>query len=600
MKNKQTATSNNKEKRPDSDLDLALKQIRHSFFTLGIYSFFSNILMLAAPIYMLAVYDIVMPSKGLDTLFVVTLVILVFFIGGAVLDHVRSKVMLHISQKLDASLNKRIFDAAFDMAAKYPAKAGAQPLRDFNTIKTFLTGPGAISFFDAPWFPIYIAIMFAFDHVYGFYGLGATAVIILLTYLNERATKKGLEASNGMFQKSISHFDNTVRNVEVVEAMGMRRPLFKRWMQHHHKFVQTHIEASSTASAYSNASKSFRMMSSSLMYGVGAILAINGSISPGMIIAGAVLLGRALAPISQLVATWKSFSSARYSYKKLNQMLLEFQEHQAKLTLPDPQGLLEMENVILAPPLSKTPILKGISLRIEPGKTVGVIGPSAAGKSTLAKALVGIWHPLSGHVRIDGADIPQYNRDELGVHIGYLPQDIELFEGTIAENIARFREEDPARIIEAAKLSGTHELIVRLPHGYETRIGPGGVNLSGGQKQRIGLARAVYGLPKILILDEPNSNLDDAGEYALMMAIQTLKQKGSTIVFITHRQNLLALADNIAVIQEGRLALYGPKEKVIEALKGGRENSTPSQAGNRPPSTANTNNQTEPEGNSDV
>lgn len=573
----------NRNSRPESDLEKALKQIRRSFLTIGVYSFFINILMLAAPIYMLAVYDIVMPSKGLDTLFVVTLVILVFFIGGAVLEFVRSRVMLHISQKLDASLNKRIFDAAFDLAAKYPGKAGSQPLRDFNTIKSFLTGPGAIAFFDAPWFPIYIAIMFAFDHVYGFYGLGATAIILLLTLLNERATKKGLERSNDMFQKSINHFDNAVRNVEVVEAMGMRRPLFRRWMEKHHSFIQTHVEASSTAAAYSNASKSFRMMSSSLMYGVGAILAINGSISPGMIIAGAVLLGRALAPISQLVATWKSFSSARVSYRKLNDLLLEFQESQEKLSLPDPHGRIDMENVVLAPPLAEKPVLKGISLAIEPGDTVGIIGPSAAGKSTIAKAIVGVWHPMSGHVRIDGADVRQYNRDELGQHIGYLPQDIELFEGTIAENIARFREEDPAKIIEAAKLSGTHDLIVRLPHGYETRVGPGGVNLSGGQKQRIGLARAVYGLPRIVILDEPNSNLDDAGEYALMMAIHLLKQRGSTVVFITHRTNLLSLSDKIAVVRDGVVAMYGPKNQVLQALAG-QQNPSP-QSVNKKPAT---------------
>jgi PrtD family type I secretion system ABC transporter len=552
--------------RARSDLEKALKSIRGSFWTIGVYSFFINILMLAAPIYMLAVYDIVMPSKGLDTLFVVTLVILVFFIGSAVLEYVRSRVMLHISKKLDASLNKRIFDAAFDLAAKYPGKAGPQPLRDFNTLKSFLTGPGAVAFFDAPWFPIYIAIMFAFDHVYGFYGLGATVIILLLTWFNERATKKGLERSNEMFQKSLNHFGNSVRNVEVVEAMGMRRPLFRRWMEKHHEFMQTHIESSSTAAAYSNASKSFRMMSSSLMYGVGAILAIGGHISPGMIIAGAVLLGRALAPISQLVATWKSFSAARIAYHKLNDLLLEFDEHHEKLSLPDPHGRIDLENVVLAPPLAEKPILKGVSLVIEPGDCVGIIGPSAAGKSTIAKAMVGVWHPNSGYVRIDGADIAQYNRDELGQHLGYLPQDIELFEGTIAENIARFRDEDPARIIEAAKLSGTHDLIVRLPHGYETPIGPGGIALSGGQKQRIGLARAVYGLPKILILDEPNSNLDDAGEYALMMAIRTLKQQGSTIVFITHRQNLLALADKIAVVKDGVIAMYGSRDQVLQAL----------------------------------
>ena len=558
--------SANKKAQGYSDLEKALKKVRSSFISLGIYSFFLNILMLASPIYMLAVYDIVMPAKSMDTLFVVTLVILIFFVGMAVLEYVRSRIMIHVSNKLDSYLNERVFNAAFDLAAKYPGKASAQPLRDFNTIKTFLTGPAAFAFFDAPWFPIYIAIMFAFDPVYGLYGIGATVIIIILTVLNEKATKKGLEHSNAMYQKSINHFNNAVRNVEVVEAMGMRRPLFKQWNQKHFEFLKTHTEASNTASIYTNASKTFRMMSSSLMYGVGALLAINGSISPGMIIAGAVLLGRALAPISQLVSTWKSFSSARLSYKKLNDLLNEFEEPKEKISLPAPKGKVTMENVVVIPPLAEKPVLKGISLNIEAGESVAIIGPSAAGKSTIAKAAVGVWRPASGHVRIDGADISQYNKDELGEHIGYLPQDIELFEGTIAQNIARFREEDPNKIIEAAKLSGTHDLILKLPHGYETKVGPGGSSLSGGQKQRIGLARAVYGMPKIVVLDEPNSNLDDAGEYALMMALRILKQKGSTIIFITHKKNLLALADKIAVVQDGNIKLFGPKDQVIAAL----------------------------------
>lgn len=564
--------SNNKKKEGYSDLEKALKKVRSSFITIAIYSFFLNILMLASPIYMLAVYDIVMPAKSVDTLFVVTLVILIFFIGIAVLEYVRSRIMIHISNKLDSCLNKRVFNAAFDLAAKYPGKANSEPLRDFNTIKTFLTGPAAFAFFDAPWFPIYIAIMFAFDSVYGFYGIGATIIIITLTILNEKATKKGLEHSNAMYQKSINHFNNAVRNIEVVEAMGMRRPLFKQWMEKHFEFLKTHTEASNIASIYTNASKTFRMLSSSLMYGVGALLAINGSISPGMIIAGAVLLGRALAPISQLVSTWKSFSAARISYKKLNDLLNEFEEPKEKISLPAPKGKVTMENVVVIPPLAEKPVLKGISLNIEAGESIAIIGPSAAGKSTIAKAAVGVWKPVSGHVRIDGADISQYNRDELGEYIGYLPQDIELFEGTIAQNIARFREDDPSKIIEAAKLSGTHDLILKLPHGYETKVGPGGSSLSGGQKQRIGLARAVYGIPKIVVLDEPNSNLDDAGEYALMMALRILKQKGSTVIFITHKRNLLALADKIAVVQDGTIKLLGPKDQVIAALSQGNAN----------------------------
>lgn len=564
-----------KEKKAYSDLEKALKKVRGSFITVGVYSFFINILMLAAPIYMLAVYDVVMPAKGLDTLFVVTLVILVFFIGGAILEYVRSKVLIHVSNQLDAALNKRIFDATFDLAAKHPGKAGAQPLRDFNTIKTFMTGPAAFAFFDAPWFPIYISIMFAFDPIYGIYGIIATSIILLLTFMNERATRKGLEHSNAMFQKSVSHFDNAIRNVEVVEAMGMRRPLFKRWMEKHYEFVKTHSEASGTAAFYSNASKSFRMMSSSLMYGLGAILAISGHISPGMIIAGAVLMGRALQPIAQLVGTWKSFSAARVSYRKLNELLLEFESHAEKTSLPAPEGELKFENVVVIPPLAEHPVLKGINLHIQPGEVVGIIGPSAAGKSTLAKTSVGVWPVANGTVRIDGADIRQYEKDALGEHIGYLPQDIELFEGTVAENIARFRQEDPQKIIEAAKLSGTHDLIVHLPHGYDTPVGPGGAALSGGQKQRIGLARALYGSPKIIVLDEPNSNLDDAGEYALMMAIRQLKERGATLLFITHKRNLLALADKIAIMQDGAIKHFANREEILALLSQAQQKSKP-------------------------
>ena len=555
-----------------SELEKALKKVKSSFIAIGVYSFFLNILMLSSTIYMLAVYDVVMPSKSLDTLLVVTLVILIFFVGMALLEYVRSKIMLHVSNKLDALLNRKIFDATFELAIRNPGKANAAPMRDFNTVKQFLTGSAVFAVFDAPWFPIYLAIMFVFDPVYGFYGLGATAIIIILTILNGKATKKGLEHSNNMYQKSVEHFSNTVRNVEVVEAMGMKRALFKKWMEKHFEYIETHTQASSVAAMYNNASKTFRMMASSLMYGVGALLAIGGHISPGMIIAGAVLLGRALAPISQLVASWKTFSSARISYKRLNELLLEFDEIEERISLPEPEGKIEFQNIVVVPPLAQKPVLKNISFTINPGESVGVIGPSAAGKSTLAKAAVGVWPVVNGSVRIDGADIKHYNRDELGEHIGYLPQDIELFEGTIAENIARFRSEDPQKIIEAAKLSGTHDLILNLPNGYESRVGPGGASLSGGQKQRIGLARAVYGMPKMVILDEPNSNLDDAGEYALMMALRVLKQRGTTLLFITHRKNLLALADKIAVVKDGMLSLYGPRDEVLTALSPNAQN----------------------------
>jgi ATP-binding cassette subfamily C protein EexD len=558
---------NTASKEVQSDLQLALKNMRKIFVSLAVYSFFLNILMLVAPFYMLVVYDIVMPSNNLNTLYLVTGITIVFFIGMWILDFVRSKLMIYASNKLDMVLNKRLFESTFDLAAKHPDKANTQPIRDFSNIKNFLGGNAVFAFFDFPWFPIYIALLFAFDTVYGLYGLVATALLIFITWLNEVKTKKGLEESNAEYRKALNFFDNNIRNVEVVKAMGMKKNLHRIWMEKYNNYLMTHSKASATASVYSNASKSLRMMASSMMYGVGALLAIIGSISPGMIIAGAVLLGRALQPITQMTGTWKSFNSARISYRKLNELLIEFPEEKEKISLPDPEGTIRFENVVVKPPMAENPVLFGINLQIDKGTVVGVIGPSAAGKSSLAKTIVGVWEPASGNIRIDGADVHQYNSDVLGEHLGYLPQDIELFEGTIAENIARFQEgaEDDA-VIEAGKLSGTHELILNLPHGYETRVGPSGMSLSGGQKQRIGLARAIYGNPKIIILDEPNSNLDEAGEYALMVAIRTMKEKGSTVVFITHKKNILNLADKLVVMEKGQVKLYDETEAVISAL----------------------------------
>jgi len=554
-------------KKDKSDLQNALKDMKKIFISVGIYSFFLNLLMLAPPFYMLVVYDIVMPSKNIDTLILVTGIGIMFFVGMWILEFVRAKILIYASNRLDLIMNKRIFNTTFDLASKYPNRANIQPFRDFTTIKNFLGGNAIVAFFDFPWFPLYIAIMFAFSPIYGLYGLGATAIIILLTFLNEKATKEGLEASNEEYQKAVGFFDNNIRNVEVVKAMGMKENLHHIWMDKYNKYLMTQTKASQTASFYSNASKSFRMLSSSLMYGVGALLAIAGLISPGMIIAGAVLLGRALQPISQVIASWKSFTNAKMAYHKLNDLLLEFPEEEDKLVLPEPKGIIRFEGVVTIPPLGEKAVLKGISLQINSGEMVGIIGPSAAGKSSFVKCAVGVWTPSGGNIRIDGADIAQYDTVQLGKHIGYLPQDIELFEGTIAQNIARFNSDaSDEDIITAAKLSGTHELILNLPNGYGTRVGVSGMSLSGGQKQRIGLARAMYGNPKMVILDEPNSNLDDAGEYALMMALRVLKDRGVTVLFVTHKTNLVGLADKLILMQDGLVTKYDYTQKVIDAL----------------------------------
>jgi len=560
---------NNKSKEYKDELREALKKFKKTFVQIGIFSFFINLLVLVAPFYMLAVYDVVMPSKSIDTLIFVTLIAIIFFVGMGLLDYVRNKILIIIANRMDASINEKIYNAAFELALKYPGKNTSQPFNDLQKIKTFLSGNAILSFFDIPWFPIYIGIMFLFDPIYGLYGIGATIIILTLTYINSFVTKKHIEHSLKAKSKSDAFLTNQLRNAEVVEAMGMRKALFKKWMKHYYDFLKTNTEAGSKSSFYTNTSKTFRMLSSSMMYGVGATLAILGHISPGMIIAGAVLLGRALAPITQLTATWKIFVEAKVAYRRLNELLNEFPDNNQKLSLPEPKGRIDLKGVVTIPPMSKNPVLKNVNMTILPGECIGLIGPSGSGKTSLAKTILGLWPVAAGEVRIDGAEISQYNREELGKHIGYLPQDIELFEGTVAENIARFQEADPEEIIEAAQMAEVHELILKLPNGYETKIGPGGANLSGGQKQRIALARALFRKPKIIILDEPNSNLDDIGEQALLKSLQKLKGH-STIIIISHKVNILQITDKLAVLKDGVLTLYGPRQAVLEKLSKGK------------------------------
>jgi len=551
----------------EDEIKKVLSKFKKTFIHVGIFSFFINILVLAAPFYMLAVYDIVMPAKSIDTLILITAIITIFFFGMGILEYIRNKVLIIVSNKMDAMINERVYNAAFELSLKYPSKNNIQPINDLNKIKTFLSTNAILSFFDIPWFPIYISIMFVFDPIYGLSGITAAITIVALTYANSWVTKKHIEHSMKAKSKSDAFLMNQLRNSEIVEAMGMRKPLFKKWMKHHYDFLKSQTVAGSKSAFYTNLIKTVRMYSSSMMYGVGALLAILSHISPGMIIAGAVLLGRALAPISQLAATWKYFVEAKVAYKRLNSLLNEFAEQKQKLSLPEPKGRIDIVGVVTIPPLSKNPILKNINLTIFPGECVGIIGPSGSGKTSLAKTILGVWQPASGEVSFDGASISQYNREELGKHIGYLPQDIELFEGTVAENIARFQQADPKEIIEAAQLAEVHEMILKLPDGYETKIGPGGTNLSGGQRQRIALARALFRKPKIIILDEPNSNLDDIGEKALLKALQKLKAK-STIIIISHKVNILQITDKLAVLKDGVLTMYGPRLQVLNALKG--------------------------------
>jgi ATP-binding cassette subfamily C protein EexD len=414
--------------------------------------------------------------------------------------------------------------------------------------------------------PIYIALMFLFSPWFGWFAIFAVIVSMTLTFINEKRTKKRLEESNRHFQSSQAFIQTSLRNSEIIEAMGMHENVRNRWYGRYVSFLNEQSRASDESGLWSNASKTTRMFMQSMVLGLGGYLAIIGDITPGMMIAGSIIMGRALAPIDLMTSTWKQFVSARMAYGRLGELLEEFPEAVKPTALPVPRGFIDVESIIVIPPSAKAPSVKGVSMSILAGETVGIIGPSAAGKSSLARAILGVWPCVNGKVRIDGAEISHYDRAVLGSYIGYLPQDIELFDGTISENIARYEEPKPEMVVEAAQVAGVHEMILQLPQGYDTPIGPGGIALSGGQRQRIGLARAIYGYPKIIVLDEPNSNLDDAGERALVSAILELKKRSTTVILVTHRPSILGITDKIAYMREGQLHLYGTRDEVLAAL----------------------------------
>ena len=539
---------------------------KKSFLFAGFFSLFINILMLLPAIYMLAVYDIVVPSRSENTLLFITFLVIVLFIIMAVLQIIRGKILVRINNKIDYILNKKVIDSMYKLALKHPTKASIQPFQDFQQIKQFLTGATIFAFFDIPWIPIYLGVLYLFHPYYGFMATAVIVIVLSMTLANEYTTKKHLEKANENLIKSNKFLNNTISNTEVLEAMGMRQRIYNKWHKIYQNYLYSYQIANDKGVSWSNSVKTVRLLSQSLMLGLGGYLAINLEVSTGMIVAGSIVLGRALAPLDLLVNTWKNFSSARLSYKRLNSLLAEFDKERELMKLPEPKGNITLSEVVVIPPDAKNPSLININMQINAGEIIAVIGPSGAGKSSLARTILGIWEPVNGKVEIDGADIRQWDKEYLGKFIGYLPQDIELFEGTIAENIARFEEIDSEKVLKAAQISGAHDVIVKFPDGYNTYIGPGGITLSGGQRQRIALARALYGNPKIVVLDEPNSNLDDAGEKALLNAIKTLKELGSTVIIISHKINILGIVDKIAVLKDGKLTMYGPTKKVLEQL----------------------------------
>lgn len=542
------------------------RTFKRIFVTIAIFSFFSNMLMLTPSIYMMQVYDRVLASRNETTLLVLTLMTLGLFGMMVALESVRSRVLARVGARFDIMLNQRVFNAIFERNLIAPGTNTTQSLSDFTTLRTTLTGNAVVAIMDIPWIPIYLLVIFMFSFYLGIFALVGALILVALTLLNEKITKPTLDEAQKLGIQANTQATNNLRNAEIIEALGMLPAVHGRWLSLHEKFLLAQNNAADKTSLMGGATKFVRISMQSLVLGYGALLTIEGSMTAGMMIAASILVGRALAPVELLIGNWKQIASARAAYRRLVQLLDTHPERKAGMRLPEPKGVLVVENAGTAAPNTKNLILRSVSFAVSPGEVLAIIGPSASGKSTLARLLVGVWPALAGNVRLDGADVYQWNKDELGPHLGYLPQDIELFDGTIAENIARFGEVDPEKVVEAAKNTGMHEAILRMPSGYDTRLGEAGGFLSGGQRQRIGLARALYGDPALVVLDEPNSNLDDMGELALANTVRGLKQRGATVVVITHRLSTLSVCDKVLILQEGTAKAFGPRDQVLAAM----------------------------------
>lgn len=550
-----------------SELTSTLWAFRREFFIVGALSFLTNLLMLSPTIYMLQVFDRVLSSGSEMTLVAVSIITLFLFGVMAFSEWLRSRVLVRAGMLFDEQLSTRVFNASFEA---YLGQSSTNPSRAFGDliqIRQFLTGNGIFALFDAPWAPIYIAVTFFLHPWLGVLSLIFALVQAALAWFGHRHTVAPAEAAANAANETNTYLQSKLRNAEVLESMGMLGNLRARWNSKYLQSSDKNTSASALTHRVAAVSKFIRYSQQSLALGAGALLVVDGQLSPGAMIAANVLMGRALAPIDQLVGTWRGFISCRNAFDRLETLLKEFPERDAALSRVAPTGSLALRSVVASAPGRASPILKNLSFEVAAGTVIAVLGPSGSGKSTLARVIAGIWPDVSGDVLLDGLPISSWSRIELGPHLGYLPQDVELFDGTIAENIARLGEVDADKVIAAARSAGLHEMILRFPRGYDTPIGEAGGLLSGGQRQRIGLARAVYGDPALIVLDEPNANLDDAGETALLRTVAELKAKGKTVILITHRPGAIAGADQLLVLRDGEIVANGPRDAVIAALR---------------------------------
>ncbi|MCB1885149.1 MAG: type I secretion system permease/ATPase [Geminicoccaceae bacterium] len=548
-----------------NEFERAIAVCRRGLLPVAVFSFGVNMLMLTMPLYMMQVFDRVLSARSLDTLVYLSLIACFALVVMGLLDLARARIMVRLGTWLDQRLNFDAFTNA--IKASFQARnSHTQPIRDLQEVRNFMTSNTLFQMFDAPWMPIYILIIWTMHPLLGILALSTAIIFLGLALLNEFATKQPLKSAQEHQMKAQADAESIMRNAEVINALGMGGNIARRWMGNYHEMLDQNRSASDRGRLIVAVAKSWRMIVQILVMGLGAYLVLNHELASGGMLAGSILLGRALAPIEGAIDSWKQARSARAAFSRLKTFFAHIEQRPEQTQLPAPKGHIAVRNLVFGYPNAKTPTIRGVSFDINPGEVLAIVGPSGAGKSTLARLITGIYRPLGGSVRLDGSELSAWERERIGPYIGYLPQDVELFEGTVAENVGRLGPTDDAAVIEAARLAGVHELVLGLTDGYDTRIGEAGGQLSGGQRQRVGLARALYGDPPLLVLDEPNANMDEAGEAALHRAIGVMKERGSTVVMIAHRPSMLKQVDRILWLSGGQIRMLGEREEVLKQL----------------------------------
>jgi ATP-binding cassette subfamily C protein/ATP-binding cassette subfamily C protein EexD len=550
---------------PPNPLQRAVRACRSQFVVVGVFSLFVNLLMLTTSIYMMQVFDRVLATRSTDTLLFLTLIAIGATLLMALLEFARGQLLSRSAAWIEQTVAPEAFSRAIEAQLRNrPYRMEA--MRDLAVCRGFVQSPGMTALYDVPWVPIYLAFIFLLHPMLGWIATAGAVVLFVLTLANEWTTASLLKKANVASMASQRRSESVVRNAEVIDSMGMLPNVLHRWQDGVARMLPAQQTAADRAGAIMGMTKFFRLTVQIGVLGAGALLVLENAMTAGAMIAGSIIMGRALAPVEQMIGAWKQLVSARQSYRRLSAHLTVPRMRPGGMPLPEPSGRLSLERVTYAFPGTNVPIIKGVGFALEPGESCAIIGPSAAGKTTLIRLLIGVLEPNAGTVRLDGANVFQWLREDFGRHVGYLPQDVELFDGTVVENIARMGQPDPESVFAAARLAGCHEMILKLPKGYETEIGESGTFVSGGQRQMIGLARALYGRPKLVVLDEPNSNLDGDGEQALLRALEQIKAAGTTVVLVSHRPALVQGVDKVVVLRDGMVEMFGPRQEVLKRL----------------------------------